>query len=165
MRAIPAKSTAPAQAYLDTLLQYYEEEVEGEAYFEALAVLAGDSDHRAKLSILAKVERHAANATRPLIRKYKLSPKDDARLTQSGQDQAGRDGKPWADLLVEMARIYPAYVADFLRLEAMAPPEDLPRLKLLTAHEVAAIKFLDLELSGAQQSVAPLNAYLEAIIT
>jgi dimethylamine/trimethylamine dehydrogenase len=64
-----------------------------------------------------------------------------------------------------MARTFPGYVGDFLRLEAMAPCEDLPRLKLLTAHEVAAIAFLDLELLGAQGSVAPLSAYLEKDIT
>lgn len=161
MEQVPIKSTTPTQAYLDTLLLYYEEEVEGEAYFEALAGLADHPDHRDKLNILARVEQHAANATLPLICKYKLSPKDGATLSQSGQDQARRDNKPWADLLAEMARTYPAYVQDFLRLEAMAPPEDLPRLKLLTAHEIASIEFLDLELSGARESVAPMNAYLE----
>ena len=69
--------------------------------------------------------------------------------------------EPWADLLAEMARTFPAYVEDFLRLEAMAPPGDLPRLRLLTAHETAAIDFLDLEKSGDKDSVAPMNAYLE----
>lgn len=78
MAEVPASTPAPTQAYLETLLLYYEEEVEGEAYFEALA-----------------------------------------------------------------------------------PPEDLPRLKLLTAHEVAAVAFLDLELWGKPDSVGPMNAYLE----
>lgn len=158
-------SAAPTQAYLDTLLLYYEEEVEGETYFKALADFAAQPDHSDKLNLLAKVENHAANITLPLIRKHNLTPKDDARLFQSGQEMARRDNKTWADLLAEMARLFPGYVDDFLRLEAMAPPEDLPRLKLLTAHEVAAIEFLDLELSGAQGSVAPLNAYLEKDIT
>ena len=47
----------------------------------------------------------------------------------------------------------------------MTPCEDLPRLKLLTAHETAAIEFLDLELSDARDSVALVNAYLEKDIT
>ena len=55
----------------------------------------------------------------------------------------------------------------------MTPREDLPRLKLLTAHETAAIEFIDLEMSGARDSVAPMNrdsvapmnAYLEKDIT
>ena len=152
---------APTQKYLDTLLLYYEEEVEGEAYFQALAKVAENPDHRDKLNLLTKVEHHAASVTLPLIRKYALTPRSDVTLFRSGQEQAHKAEMPWDDLLAEMVRTFPAYIDDFLRLEAMAPHEDLPRLKLLTAHEVAAIEFLDLEVSGARDSVAPLNAYLE----
>ena len=161
----PVSSAAPTQAYLDTLLLYYEEEVEGEAYFQTLAEMAEKPDHRDKLHLLARVEHHAASVTLPLIRKYALAPRSEAALSQSGRDQARIVEKPWDDLLVDMARAFPGYVDDFLRLEAMAPREDLLRLKLLTAHETAAIEFLDLELSGARDSVAPLKAYLEKDIT
>jgi len=155
----------PTQAYLETLLLYYEEEVEGEAYFKALAEMAEKPDHHDKLRLLAKVERHAADVTLPLIHKYALTPKSDATLLQSGRDQARKVEMPWDDLLADMARTYPGYVDDFLHLEAMAPHEDLPRLKLLTAHEVAAIEFLDLEISGVRDSVAPMNVYLETRVT
>ena len=155
----------PTQKYLDTLLLYYEEEVEGEAYFQALAKVAEKPDHRDKLNLLANVEHHAASVTLPLIRKYGLTPRSDAILFQSGQDQARKAEKLWDDLLAEMVRTFPAYIDDFLDLEAMAPHKDLPRLKLLTAHETASIEFLDLEVSGARDSVAPLNAYLEKCIT
>ncbi len=155
----------PTQKYLDTLLFYYEEEVEGQAYFQALAEMAEKPDHRDKLHLLAKVEHHAANVTLPLIHKYTLTPRSDANLFQSGQDQARKVEKPWDDLLAEMVRTFPAYIDDFLHLEVIAPQEDRPRLKLLTAHETAAIEFLDLEISGARDSVAPLIAYLEKDIT
>ena len=161
----PVFSAAPTQAYLDMLLLYYEEEVEGEAYFQALAEMAEKPDHRDKLHLLARVEHHAASVTLPLIRKYALTPRSDAILFQSGQDHARTAEKPWDDLLADMARTFPGYVEDFLRLEEMAPREDLPRLKLLTAHETAATEFLDLELSGARDSVAPMNAYLEKDFT
>lgn len=165
MAESPASAPAPTQAYLETLLLYYEEEVEGEAYFEALADLAEKPDYRDKLHLLARVEHYAASVTLPLIRKYALTPRSDAILFQSGQNQARASEQSWDDLLADMARAYPGYVDDFLRLEAMAPCEDLPRLKLLTAHETAAIEFLDLEISGAWDSVAPLKAYLEKDIT
>lgn len=150
----------PTQKYLDTLLLYYEEEVEGEAYFQALAEMMDKPDHYDKLHLLAKVEHHAAAVTLPLIIKYALTPKSDAVLFQSGQDQARNTNNPWNDLMVEMAKTFPGYIDDFLRLEAMAPQADLPQLKLLTAHETAAIEFLDLEIMGAKDSVAPLEAYL-----
>ena len=153
--------SAPTQKYLDTLLLYYEEEVEGEAYFQTLAEMAGNPDHRHKLQLIAKVEHYAAAITLPLIHKYELSRRSDAVLFKLGQDQARKTEKSWINLLEDMGRTFPGYVEDFLRLEAMAPQEDLPRLKLLTAHETAAIEFLDLETSGVRVSVAPLNAYLE----
>ena len=84
----PIFTTAPTQVYLDTLLLYYEEEIEGEAYFQTLADMVGNPDHHNKLQLLAKVEHHAANVTLPLIRKYALTPRSDATLFQSGQDQA-----------------------------------------------------------------------------
>ena len=158
---LSATSAVPTQVYLDTLLLYYEEEVEGEAFFQVLAEKAEKRDHRDKLYLLAKVEHHAAKVTLPLIHKYALTPRNDAVLFQSGQDQARAAVKPWRDLLADMAQSFPGYVDDFLRLEAMAPPEDLPRLKLLTAHEVAAVEFLELELSGRQDSVAAMNDYLK----
>lgn len=156
---------APTQKYLDTLLLYYEEEIEGEAYFQALAETAEKPDHRDKLHLLAKVEHQAASVILPLIQKYALGPRSDATLSQSGRDQAHIMKNPWDDLLAEMAQTFPGYADDFLRLETMSPREDLPRLKLLTAHETAAIAFLDLELSGARDSVAPLKSYLEKDIT
>lgn len=156
---------APTLKYLDTLLLYYEEEVEGEAFFQTLADVADTPDHRDKLHLLAKVEHRAAAVTLPLILKYGLTPRSEATLFQSGREQARKTEKPWNDLLAEMVRTFPGYIDDFLRLEAMAPHEDLPRLKLLTEHETAAVEFLDLEVQGAQDSVAPLKAYLEKDIT
>ena len=55
--------------YLKTLLSYYEEEIEGEAYFYGLA------DHfkeQGKLTVLARVERRAAESVVPLLENYKL---------------------------------------------------------------------------------------------
>jgi dimethylamine/trimethylamine dehydrogenase len=165
MGEVSARSATPTQTYLDTLLLYYEEEVEGAAYFQALAERAKKADHRDKLYLLARVEHRAAGVTLPLIQKYALTPRSNAVLFQSGQEMARKATKSWDALLADMARTFPGYVNDFLRLEAMAPREDLPRLKLLTAHETAAIEFLDLELSGAPDSVAPMHTYLEKGVT
>lgn len=46
-------------AYLRTLLLYYEEEIIGEAYFHGLA---RHFDEREKIVLLARVERRAATA-------------------------------------------------------------------------------------------------------
>ena len=53
--------------YLDTLQLYYDEEIEGEAYFARLSERFDNPDHKHKLDLLAQVERHAADA--PLARR------------------------------------------------------------------------------------------------
>ena len=60
----------PSQKYLDTLQLYYEEEVEGEAYFDEAAKAFDDPLVREKLILLAECERHAAEAVEPLVHKY-----------------------------------------------------------------------------------------------
>ena len=65
----------PSQQYLDTLLLYYEEEVQGEAYFNGIADRLSDPDHQAKMQLMAKVENFAAASVLPLIRKHNLETK------------------------------------------------------------------------------------------
>jgi len=152
---------APDRAYLDTLLLYYEEEIEGEAYFEALAARLADPAHKYKMQLLAEVEAYAAHAVRPLIEAYGLRPRPASELRASGDAQAAEGSAGWDGLIAEMRETFPGYVADFERLEAMAPPEDRAVLKVLTAHEVAAISFLEREAAGDPDSTAPLRRYLE----
>lgn len=160
------KSTAdaPTKAYLDTLLRYYEEEVVGEGYFQTLAELSEKPDQHDKWQLLAKVEVHAYTVTLPLLHKHNLKPRSNAVLFEEGRDSARASKKSWDEHFQDMVRTFPGYVDDFLRLEAMAPPEDLPRLKILTEHEVAAIKFLDLIKASDPKFAAPMDAYLEISI-
>ena len=150
------------QDYLEKLLLYYEEEIEGEAYFHELARMFDAPAHKSRLALLAEVERHAAAAVAPLIEKYGLSPRSTAELIRSGQAQARRGPAEWSGLMAEMNRTYPGYLAAFQRLEVMGPTEDRPRLAFLTEHEVAAMEFLSLEGQGEPGSEAPLRGYLAA---
>lgn len=149
------------QKYLETLLRYYEEEVEGESYFKSLVDHLSEPDQIEKMHLLAKVENFAARSVYPLIKKYDLAPKSSAELRLSGQKQAANEESDWSVLTEKMQRNYPGYVDDFKNLEAMAPPEDLKKLKILTAHEIAALRFLELEAKGDRNSDAPLKYYLE----
>ncbi|WP_397541918.1 oxidoreductase [Roseovarius salis] len=147
--------------YLDTLLRYYEEEIEGEAYFEALAARLDEPDHKARMELLAKLETRAAASVRPLIDKYDLTPRPAAELQQSGRAQAAEEPTGWAALIEGMRRTFPAYMTEFHRLEAMAPPGDLPALRVLTDHERAALAFLEREAAQDPDSAAPIQRYLE----
>ena len=151
----------PTRQYLDTLLRYYEEEIEGEAYFNGIADRLGGPDHQAKMRLMARVETYAAATVYPLISKYGLAPKPVADLHVSGKAQAAKETTDWSELIDKMRKIFPGYIDDFERLEAMAPKEDLRELTILTAHEWAAIAFLEREASGDPDSDRPMRHYLE----
>ncbi len=134
----------------------------GEAYFNGLAACFDTPDQQEKLRLLAKVERHAAEAVRPLIVKYDLKPRSDQQLSALEADTIRTHGAwSWHQLVHYMVERYPLYMDDFEGLEKMAPKADLPQLKFLTAHETAAIEFANLEHVGADDSTAPLLRYLE----
>jgi len=150
----------PDHDYLARLLLYYEEEIEGEAYFAALSTKFDTAEHRRCLDLLTEVERHAAEGVAPLVSIYGLWPRARTDLVRSGQAQADATAVDWPALLADMRRTYPGYLAAFEGLEAMAPPEDRARLAFLTAHEVAAMAFLDLADQDLQAATAPLERYL-----
>jgi hypothetical protein len=147
-------------AYLEKLQLYYEEEIEGEAYFTRLSARFADPDCRMKLRLLAEVERHAAAGVAPLIAKHGLSPRATAALIASGHADADQTALDWSALMAEMRQSYQGYLAAFEALETMARPEDRNLLSFLTEHEVAALRFLELEDSNPDHSTAPLQAYL-----
>ncbi|MEL6480595.1 MAG: FAD-dependent oxidoreductase, partial [Pseudomonadota bacterium] len=146
--------------YLDTLLQYYEEEIIGEAYFDAMAARFSAPEKVEKMRLLAEVERRAAAHVRPLIERHRLTPRPEDTLHAAGRAEAAAESGDWEALLANMRRSYPGYVDDFTRLEAMAPAADRPALARLTEHEVAAIAFLEAETEKAGDSTAPLRDYI-----
>lgn len=154
--------TRPDQTYLKTLLRYYEEEIEGEAYFAAIAGRLSDAGEKRKMQLLADVETHAAAAVKPLLDKYGLTPAPHADLHAAGRRQAADSPGDFTHFIAEWRKTFPGFIDEFEGLEAMAPPEDLPALKILTAHEVAAIAFLEKEAAGEPDSTAPMQHYIEA---
>ena len=152
-----------AQSYLDTLLLYHEEEVMGEAWFRGLEEHFPAEDEVEKLDLLARVERHAAEAVRPLLCKYQLTPRSDDELYRLGRLSCEKyAGWNWRQFATDMAERFPGYIDDFEGLENMAPADDLPALKFLTEHEVVAIDFAKLELAGSPDSKRPLLDYLNS---
>ena len=155
---VPRATDKPAD-YFGTLVAYYDEEISGEAWYAALADLF-DGDRAAKLRLLAEVERHTAEIVRPLIEKHGLEAGDRAALQAEGRAAAARWADDWDGLLAYMIRTFPAYVADFERLERMGPPADRPALRRMTEHEEVAIAFLEREAEGRADSIVPLQAFL-----
>ena len=152
----------PGPRYREILTLYYEEEVIGQAYFDAMAERMDNPDRAQKMKLLAAVERCAANHMRPLLARHGLIPRTRGDLTFLGRSEAESDSDDWSTLIAQMLSDFPGYVTDFLRLEAMAPVADRPALERLTAHETAAIEFLEREASGHPDSTAALTDYISA---
>ena len=153
------KQTQASEEYLDTLLKYFEDEISGEAYFYGLAE---HFTEREKTTLLARVERRAAETVRPLLDKYGLRPRDESLIHDQGKGYVKvHQSYSWHDFMNHIIKRYPGYLDDFKGLEDMAPYEDLPALNLLTDHEVAVIDFAKMELAGNPDSLLALNRYLE----
>ena len=148
--------------YLRTLLSYYEEEIEGEAYFYGLVDHFEEQD---ELKMLARVERRAAESVIPLLEKYKLVPRDESELKTRGEGHVQRHAAfDWIEFMTYIVNRYPGYLEEFTALERMAPEEDQYALNSLTEHEVAAIEFANRELAGDPDSLAPLCDYLKKVV-
>ncbi len=151
------------KSYEERLLQAYEEEIVGEAYYAGLATHFDEPGAGEKLALLAQIERQTAALLRPLIERHGLPARDEAALEPLAQPLVAEDGASnWAGYMARMVRVLPGYIADFKALETEGPEEDRPALALLTRHEVAAIEFAEKELAGDPDSLAPIRDYLEA---
>jgi len=147
--------------YLRLLLLYYEEEIMGQGYFDALASANADPDQHAKLVLLGQVERHAANMVVALLGAYGLRPRDEAGLLSQGAAGADRHKNlGWVEFIHDMATSYPRFIIEFENLERLAPDADRPALKRLTLHEVLTIDFAERELARDPDSTQPLLSYL-----
>ncbi|MFT4608144.1 MAG: dimethylamine/trimethylamine dehydrogenase [Urechidicola sp.] len=152
------KNRSVSEKYLQTLLTYYEEEVSGESYFYCLAEHFSEKE---KTILLARIERVAAKAVEPLLKKYNLVSRDEKVLHQEGLSHVDQhQSYSWNQFMTYIVERYPGYLDEFEDLEAMAPKEDLPALKRLTEHEIIVIDFAHKELAGNQDSIDPLMDYL-----
>jgi hypothetical protein len=158
--------TAVARTFPDyraALLMSLEEEISGEAFFARLSSFHGGRASRALL-MLAEVEAATASAIRPLAERHGLAVGDDATLRASGQAEAdGRREMSWRELVEEMATTYPVFVQEFDAIMRLAPEEDRATLEILVAHEVAAVRFAEMESRSDPASMAPLEEFLAAV--
>ncbi|HUS53147.1 MAG TPA: hypothetical protein VMY41_03975 [Thermohalobaculum sp.] len=149
--------------YPAALVLFYEEEISGEAYFARMADFYPGRQRRALL-LLAEIERRTASAMRPLLERHGLAVAGAAGLAAAGRTEAEQQsGATWQKLVAEMASGFPVFVAEFEQLEQLAPASDRSLISVLTRHEVAAIKFAQLEDAGNTESLRPLEEFLAGL--
>ena len=151
----------PDLSYEEILVWYFEEEIEGEAYFHALAEHFDEPGAAENLHIMAEVERCAANLMRPLLERHNLVTRDEDALRAGAVTQIGKDAKrTWPEYVDHVVDYFPVYVPMFVALENMAPPDDRAALERLTDHEHVTIDFAKLEQAGDPDSARPMRDYV-----
>ena len=130
--------------YTLQVLEAYEDEVAGAAYFDGLALAY--PEHSAFFKRCAALERDTATQLCVLLQKYQLTPRPQAALEERGaldaKIDAGGDG---IKLMQQSIKSYAQYVAQFKALEALGPMEDRCILAALTAHEIQLIEWMQEE--------------------
>ena len=130
--------------YIFQILEAYEDEVAGAAYFDGLALAYPQQS--AFLERCAALERETVTQLSALLQKYQLTPRAQTMLEERGLLDARRDaGSDCKKVMQQSIKLYAGYVAEFKALEAMGPVEDERILAALTAHEIQLIEWMRAE--------------------
>ncbi len=146
--------------YLDEIQKAAKGEVLGELLFLRLSTRYG-VEHSHKLECLAALERCTADCMKRLLARHKISVEnfDDAEeFTDKLIETSPLES--WTDFVSWMHNIVDPYIALYDRLALAAGAEDKQDLEFLAAHERALLNFLNAEMRGADNSLAPVRALL-----
>jgi hypothetical protein len=147
--------------YDDLLLDAYNGEIFGDAFFAALAAKQPDENRREKLKTLQTVEARTATSLRRLITKAGLHPDARVQRDQGEQLAAQVDPESWHEFLRGLLDALPGFLRKFERLHEIAPAPKDPALVALVNHERAIERFAELELAGKEKrSLKPLQDHL-----
>ena len=150
-----------SDAYRDGILQAWQGELWGKAFFERLAAATDDAGQRVKLQVLAELEEVTGNRLAPLVADPEEPPSADAyRPLQSAV--AAYAALPWGVAMERMMTILDPAIERFRELLALAPAEERDTVQILVDHEVALKRFAERELAGdVDTSLDPVLAVIE----
>jgi hypothetical protein len=136
--------------YETRLLDAYDGEIFGEAFFGTLAAAQPDADRREKLATLQTVEARTARSLRRLLADSGLRERDPDLTRRRGEELAQvLDPENWHEILQGLLAELPKFLDDFVLLRDIAPRPGDPALVALVNHEQAIERFAQLELAGA----------------
>ena len=148
-------------AYQEGLVQAWQGELWGKAFFERLAASTNDHEQRAKWSVLAELEEATGNRIAPLV-----ADTSDATFESAFQSLesavAVYEALPWHVAMARMMDILDPAIERFRELLTQAPVEERDAVQMLVDHEVALKQFAERELAGdSATSLDAVRAVIE----
>lgn len=153
------------QTYEASVRAAWAGEIYGEALFSELAHLAGGTALAPKWKTLAELEHVTGEQLAPLVSRYGFDTEPPTEEVERGLATAREFAEmPHADF---MALIEPHLEDVIFRFEALrdaAPANDRTTMQMLVDHEVALLRFVQLEGCGADQdSTRDARALIERV--
>lgn len=137
-------------------------EMLGEAMTSALAAAAETPDQHYKWASLLQLESETKARLRAFAAGIGVSVLEDEDRRRQGIERAeAMAGMSWAEAMASFRDLVAPAVGWYRKLEAMGPDADKPMLRAALAHEVALLDFLDAELRGEPDAIAPVVALLD----
>ncbi len=147
------------------LYDAYQGEVTGQAFCEALAETAPNQAASVKWRALAQLEAATKNRLRPFVVAMGQEASADPKRIEEGEVLAQRyAGMDWATQMESMLPVLRRALAAFeeRERESEASEEYGKVSAALTAHERALLSFVERELAGEPDSLAAVEAILDA---
>jgi hypothetical protein len=144
---------------LDVLwVKAYQGEVLGEALFGRFADQIDDEEHKAKMRVLATLERRTKESIAPALERAGLSTEPDPESLRTAEALSSAACTPWKDLLATFEPITSQFCAMYRRIGELDPAER-ETAELLVAHELALANFARAEIAGdTTTSLDQINA-------
>lgn len=127
-------------------------EIFGEALFSELARLGGDRAQATKWKLLAELERVTGEQLAPLVSRYGYETEPPVEEMERGLANAREFAEmPHTDFMALIEPYLKEVISKFEALRDAAPDEDKATMQFLVDHEVALLRFAQLERSGDDQ--------------
>jgi hypothetical protein len=152
--------------YLRYLVERHEEEACGELFFNALFSHTNDRANRYKWKVATQLECETRERIAIALDAAGITPEvRDEKLREAETHGVRLAQMPWDELMVHLRPAIQRAVDAFERAETLAGTDGQASalLRRITRHEKAYLEFVDRELEGRVDSLAPILAVVDRV--
>jgi hypothetical protein len=155
----PAPIFSPDDGIEKLLVQAYQGEVLGEAFFAGVADHLDDAEAARKMRVLATLEQRTKDAVAPALARAGLPTEPDPDMVSLAEALvADMANSTWEGLLSSVVSVTEQFIPMYQRIGELHPAER-ETADLLVAHELALRDFARAEIAGdTTTSLDPVHA-------